>query len=347
MHLCLLLPFSLLGSVSLFAQDEFSAPVREVPIVTLTPSRDTPYTLTLAPLTQQRTTVGTNQADATAQSFGVGFEHTPFDLVTLSYYSGADIFRQDTEIFDDFGETSHVLMSWVNKPSLALKLPGAWTLIGSAQTQSGLADDQLGASQAVKYGAALAWSPFQDVMKWQAATSTQETHASDATVSLQNVYTVSVQQKLPAVPVTLSVATSWTENRVELLPERDQDTTKIDAALLWKIRPEATWSGGVQSQDAFSDLAQTAETSRAWFTQIALQPTPPLSFTLRVAREDHLRSAEGRLLSSDPALALGFGLNFKLSEQFGAGFGVQYRVPETQASTTPLPSFSLTGSAKF
>lgn len=342
-----LLIFSLLAPAPLFAGEEFSAPRHEVPIIAPGPASDTPYTLTLAPLTFQRAATGVDQADATSQSFGVGFAHTPFDLVTLSYYSGADVFRQDAEIFDDLGETSHVMMSWLNKPSLALKLPGALTVTGFAQTQSGLADDQIGASEAVKYGAALAWSPFQDVMKWQAAASTQETHASDQTVATQKVYSVSVQQKLPVVPVTLSVATSLTEDRVELLPDRDKETTKIDAALLWKIRPEATWSGGVQTQDALFALSQTAEASSAWFTQMALQPTRPLSLTLRVAREDHTRSAEGRLLSSDPAVALGLGLNLKLNEQFGAGFGVQYRVPAAQSAVTPVPAFSISGTAKF
>ncbi|GEM_PF-6760961 len=323
---------------STLCAEELSAPIypREIPIIAPAPQPGGNgaghFEFTIEPLSYQRIFTYGMESETAEQRFGLAYRLPVFEHVTLGYSTGGDFTRQNNGIFNDLTETAPVTMWWTDKVSLAVELPWHLTVTDYAQLSRGASDSQAGFSDAVKYGGELAWMPQKDVTKISAQASRQETRAFDNTILLEDIYGLTLEQKLPFVPVTLQTATALSNDQTELLPDRDKTGAKFDAALLWKIRPQASWSCGLQSQDSTFSLSGIEEASNAYFTEVKLQPVEPMSMNLRVSREVKDRSRDGEILNNDNAVVLSLGTNWKFTNTIGAGFGVSYRVPDKPAS---------------
>ena len=66
----------------------------------------------------------------------------------------------------------------------------------------------------------------------------QETVQFDRSILDENVYTASLDQRLPYLPLTLHTADSLTDDAVRLLPAQDKDTGLMNASVDWKLLAE-------------------------------------------------------------------------------------------------------------
>jgi len=325
------------------AQDAIYAPgvprqVEEVPILTSTDAPRAPAGV-LEPtssttFTAQRAPDATGQlADSANQNVDVGWHLPVFSMFTIGYDTGVNAFRQDQTIWDDEEATSAITSALINKGSVEIDAFGLkWT--GYVQGQRSITDGQPGYSDATKYGTEAAWTPVKDVTTVKLQASTQETLNFDHSILDENLYTASVDQKLPYIPFTLHTAGSVTDDTAPLLAANDKDNTILDASLLWKIVPSTSLSGGVQRQDTSIPASLTLQNTNIYFTQVSLQPAKAWTVTMRAAHEQKTAAQASQFLSNGSDVLLSFGLTWSLGDRFNAGAGLNYRVLQSQ---TPAP----------
>jgi hypothetical protein len=332
----------------------FTPPVREIPILTSpeTTGSDGHFQLTIDPIIFQRAPGATGDlADSTDEHFDFGWHFPLSGILSLGYDTGVNAFRQDQTIWDDEEATSEVTTAFINKGSLNIQTGPMLKWTAYVQGQQSLADGQPGFSDATKYGTEAAWTPLKDVTTVKVQASTQETYNLNRGVLDENLYTTSLDQKLPYIPFTLHTAGSLTDDTAPMLTGSDKASTIIDASLLWKIVPATSLSGGVQRQDTTIPATITLQNTNVYFTQVALQPAKAWTLTMRAAHEQRASTQAGQFLSDGSDVLLSFGLTWTLSDRFNAGAGLNYRVLQSQApaaaQSTPPATFSITAGGKF
>jgi hypothetical protein len=330
-------------------------PIQEIPILTSTdsPGATTSYfQATVSPLMVQRVPDATGAlADSADESVDFGWRLPLFSGLSIGYDYGVNSFRQDQTIWDDEEATSLVTSALFNKAGLEIQAgpPLKWT--NYVQGQRSLTDGQTGFSDATKYGTEAAWTPVKDVTTLKVQASTQETYNFDRSILDENLYTTSLDQKLPYIPFTLHTAGSVTDDTAPLLAANDKNNTIVDGSLLWKIDPGTSLSGGVQRQDTSIPASMTLQNTNVYFTQVTLQPAQAWTVTMRAAHEQRAATEAGQFLSNGSDVLLSFGLTWSLGDRFNAGAGLNYRVLQSQtpasAQSTPPATFSVSAGGKF
>ena len=314
-------------------------PAREIPILTGTGQAGNSadhFQVTINPLVVQRAPNAEGElADSANEYVDFGWHMPLSNLFTIGYDTGVNAFRQDQAIWDDEEATSEVTTALINKASLAVQAGPALKWTGYAQGQRSITDGQPGYSDATKYGTEAAWTPVKDVTTVKVGASTQETDYNfNHSILDENLYTASLDQKLPYIPVTLHTAGSATDDTAPLLAANDKDNTIVDASLLWKIVASTSLSGGVQRQDTAVPASFTLQDSNVCFAQVAVQASQAWLVTVRAAHDQNHATAASQYLSAAYDDVLSFGLTWKLGDRFNAGAGLDYRVLQSQ---TPAP----------
>jgi len=329
-------------------------PAREIPVLesTQSTSSDGHFQLTIDPVILQRAPGATGGlADSTDEHFDLGWHFPVLGILTLGYDTGINAFRQDQTIWDDEAATSEVTTALINKGSLNIEMGPKLKWTAYVQGQRSMAGGQTGYTDATKYGTEAAWTPVKDVTTVRVHASTQAAYNLNRSVLDENLYTTSLDQKLPYVPLTLHTAGSVTDDSTPFLSGSDKDSTIIDASLLWKVVPSTSLSGGVQRQDTSIPATITLENTNVYFTQVALQPAKAWTFTMRAAHEQKAATQAGQFLSDSSDVLFSFGLTWTLGEHFNAGAGLNYRVLQSQspasAQPTPPATFSVSAGGNF
>jgi hypothetical protein len=355
--------FLLAMSLAAIAQDPdtifspaASVPARQIPILTGT-GQDTAsadhFQATVNPLVTQRApnTYGV-LADSADEYVDFGWHLPVLTLFTIGYDTGVNAFRQDQTIWDDEEATSQVTTALINKPSLQAQAgPLKWT--GYVQTQRSFTDGLPGYTDSTKYGAEAAWTPVKDVTTVTIDASTQETVNFNQSITDEDLYTASIDQKLPYIPFTLHTAGSLTDDTAPLLAVDDKDNTIVNASLLWKIVPAASATVGAQQQDTSTPASLQLANTRQYFTQLSLQTAPSVILNLGAARDQTASTAAGQFLSAKSDLLLTVGVTWTLGDRFNLGAGLNYRALQSQtpapapALNTPPATFSVSAGGHF
>ena len=331
-----------------------SSSAEVIPILTSTDAATAAghFQATVNPLVVQRAPGATGtMADSANENVDFGYHLPFFTVFTVGYDTMVNSFRQDQTIWDDEEATSQVTTAIVNKGSVKVQTGPKLQWTGYVQDQRSLTDGQPGFSDATKYGTEAAWTPIKDVTTVKAQASTQQTYNFDHTILDENLYTGSLDQKLPYIPFTLHTAYSVTDDTAPLLTANDKDNTIIDASLLWKIVPSTSVSGGLQRQNTSIPASLTLQDTNVYFTQVSVQPAKAWTVTMRAAHEDRGESAAGVSLPNGSDVILSFGLTWSLGERFNAGAGFNYRVMESATpapfQTPPPATLSVSAGGKF
>jgi len=341
---CVLLaiPLSVVGSDldGISSPDDIAPAATPIPILTATDaaaSSTDHFQVSIDPLIATRAPGPTGQlADSADEHVGLAWHLPLFSLFSVGYDSGINAFRQDQAIFDDNGATSEVTTSLINKASLILESGTTFKWTGYVQGSRSFTGGLPGYTDATTYGTEAAWSPFKDIttVKVDASTQTSQTFNLNRSILDEDIYSASLDQKLPCVPVTLHTAGAITDDSVPLLSGSDKNTDEVDASLLWKIVDNASASAGVQLIDCNTPSTVTLQNTNAIFSQISLQPSDTWTVTMRAAHEQTDATAAGQFLSTESDVLLSLGLTWKLSDHFTAGAGLDYRVLQSE---TPAP----------
>ena len=341
---CFLLTTGLGISLAASDPDTISSavtPTRDIPILTSTDQAANSadhFQVTVTPLTVQRAPNPNGVlADSANQYVDFGWHLPIFSMLTVGYDTGVNAFRQDQTIWDDEEATSQSTSALINKASLQIQAgpPLKWT--GYVQGQRSITDGQPGWSDATKYGTEAAWTPVKDVTTLKLQASTQETVNFDRSILDENLYTTSLDQKLPYFPLTLHTAASITDDTAPLLASNDKDNTIFDASLLWKLNPATSFSGGLQRQDSTTPASMTLQNTNVYFTQVSLQPFQAWTLTMRAAHEQKAATEAGQFLSTGYDDILSLGLTWQLGPRFNAAAGLNYRLLQSQ---TPAPALN-------
>jgi len=327
----------------------------EIPILTSTDAAGNStahFQATVSPLVTV-VAPGTTGAlgDSANENVDFGYHLPLFSMFGIGYDTAVNAFRQDQAIWDDEEATSQITTAVVNKGSVDVQAGPKLKWTSYVQGQRSLTDGQPGYSDATKYGTEAAWSPVKDVTTVKVQASTQETYNFDHSILDENLYTTSLDQKLPYIPFTLHTAGSVTDDTAPLLAASDKDNTIVDASLLWKIVPSTSLSGGVQRQDATIPASMTLQNTNVYFTQVTLQTSQAVTLTMRAAHEQRDSTEAGQFLPGSSDVLLSFGLTWTLGDRFNAGAGLNYRVLQSQApassQSTPPATFSVSAGGKF
>jgi hypothetical protein len=290
-------------------------------------------------------------ADSANEYVDFGWRMPIFSMFSIGYDTGVNAFRQDATIWDDEEATSTVTTALINKVSATVQSGSNVSLTPYVQGQRSLTDGQPGFSDATKYGADLAWTPFKDVTTIKADASTQATYNFNHSLMDEDLCTISADQKLPGVPLTLHTAGSITDDSAPLLTADDKSNTIVDASLLWKIVDSTSASIGTQRQDTTIPASLQLADTDTYFTQVSLQTSKTVIVTVRAAHEQTDSTAAGQFLSNSSDVLLTFGLTWNLGDTFNLGAGLNYR---TLQSATPAPavnaspaSVSISAGGKF
>jgi hypothetical protein len=325
-----------------------------IPILTSTdPGTSTAhFQATVNPLTTTRAPGATGAlADSANENVDFGYHVPIFSMFTIGYDTAVNAFRQDQTIWDDEEATSQVTTALANKASVQVSTGPSLKWTDYVQAQRSITDGLPGYSDATKYGTEAAWTPVKDVTTVKVQASTQQTTNFDQSILDENLYTASLDQKLPYIPFTLHTAGSVTDDTSPLLAANDKDNTIVDASLLWKIVPSTSLSGGVQRQDANTPASLTLQNTNVYFTQVSLQPAKAWTVTMRAAHEQKDSTEAGQFLSTSSDVLLSFGLTWTLGDRFNAGAGLNYRVLQSQTpapvQSAPPATFSVSAGGKF
>jgi len=330
-------------------------PIRNIPILTdaSAQTRSTSYfQATITPPVFVRAPDATGAlADSANEYVDFGWHIPVFSLFSVGYDTGVNAFRQDQTIWDDEEATSEVTTALINKASMTVQSGSNINLTGYAQGERSLADGQPGFSDATKYGTDLAWTPVKDVTTLKVDASTQQTYNFNQSLLDEDLYTTSLDQKLPWMPLTLHTAGSVTEDTAPMLAADDHNDVIADASLLWKIVTSASCAIGAQRQDATTPATVQLADTDTYFTQVYLQTTKTLSVTAGAAREQTDATASGQFLSASSDVMLNLGLTWNLGDRFNLGAGLSYRALESAtpspAINAPPASFSISAGGKF
>jgi hypothetical protein len=330
-------------------------PVREIPIITGSAAQSAAasyFQATISPPVFVRAPDATGAlADSANEYVDFGWHIPIFSMFSIGYDTGVNAFRQDQTIWDDEEATSEVTTALINKGSMTVQSGSNVSLTGYAQEQQSMANGQPGFSDATKYGTDVAWTPVKDVTTVKVDASTQETYSFNHSILDEDLYTTSVNQKLPWMPLTLHTAGSITDDTAPILPADDKNNTIVDASLLWKIMPAASCTVGTQRQDTTIPASVQLANTDTYFTQVSLQTTKTLTVTAGAARDQTYATEAGQFLSNSSDVMLNLGLTWNLGDRFNLGAGLSYRALQsatpTPAIDAPPASFSISAGGKF
>jgi hypothetical protein len=275
-------------------------------------------------------------ADSTNEFIDIGWHMALSKAFSIGYDEGVNAFRQDQTIWDDDEATSNVTSALINKGSLTMKSGSNISVTGYAQEQETMSDDTTGYGTGTKYGGDVSWAPYKDVTTVKVDASTAQTYNFDHSLMDEDLYTGSLDQKLPWMPLTLHTAGSITQDDYPVLEANDKANTIEDVSLLWKAVESTSLSGGVQRQQSAVPASVQLANTDVYFTQVSLQTTQTVAVTVRAAREQTDTTQNGAFLSSGSDLLLTFGLNWYLGDRFNLGAGVNYRTLENSTSAQPV-----------
>jgi hypothetical protein len=327
--------------------------MRAIPILAPTQDQSTGhFQATVSPPVFVRAEDATGAlADSANEYVDFGWHIPIFSMFSIGYDTGVNAFRQDATIWDDEEATSVVTTALINKGSMTVQSGSNVSLTGYVQAQRSLTDGQPGFSDATKYGTDVAWAPYKDVTTVKVDASTQETLNFDHSILDEDLYTTSLDQKLPWMPLTLHTAGSVTDDTAPLLAADDKNDVIIDASLLWKVMPSTQCSVGAQRQDSTIPASVQLADTDTYFTQLSLQTSHTVTVTMRAAHEQTDATEAGAFLSTSSDVLLTLGLTWNLGDRFNLGAGLNYR---TLQSATPAPalnappaSFSISAGGKF
>jgi hypothetical protein len=355
---CLLLALRLgaAGEDSLPTEDDSGPPEGEIPILTSTDeAQNAPgyFQVTVNPLVTQRTITAAGVMNSANENVDAGWQVPASNLVTLGYDTGVNAFRQDPDIWDDEQANSLVTTAFYTKPSIVIQTGSAWQWTDYVQAQRSFTDDAPGFADSVKYGTQAAWTPIKDVTTVSADASTQETYNFNGSFLDENLYTGSLDQKLPYVPFTLHTAGSITDDSSPspLMAAADRDNTIEDASLLWKVVTSTSCTLGVQRQDTTAPASLTLQNTNTYFTQVSVQASQSWTVTVGAAHNQNTATQAGQFLGAGSNDTLSFGLSWKLGNYFNAGAGISYRALQSEtpapAVSTPSATVSLSAGGSF
>jgi hypothetical protein len=339
----------------LISTPEVTIPARYIPILTSTDAASNSadhFQVTVSPLTVTRAPGATGDfADSANENVDAGWHLPLFSMFTIGYDTGVNAFRQDQTIWDDEEATSQVTTAFFTKPGIEIQAGPAVKWTGYVQGQRSFTGDVPGYADSTKYGTEAAWTPVKDVTTMSVDASTQETRNFNGSILDSNLYTASVDQKLPYIPVTLHTAGSITDDTSPSPLLTDSNSTVVDASLLWKIVAGASASVGYQRQDTTIPVSVTLQNTDTCFTQLSVQASQDWTVTMRAAHDDKAATQAGQFLSNGSDDVLSIGLTWKLGDRFTAGAGVNYRVLQSQtpapAANTPPTTVSLSAGGNF
>jgi len=312
---------------------------KDIPLLTpFYPDGTSHFQATINPLVVQRAPDLTGAlADSADEDVDFGW-HLPFlSLFTIGYDTGINAFRQDQTIWDDEEATSIVTTALINKGSVAVQSGSSINVTPYVQEQRSFTSGLPGYTDATKYGADAAWTPVKDVTTVKVDASAQQTYNFNHSFLDEDLYTTSLDQKLPWLPLTLHTAGSLTQDTDPLLAANDKNDAIIDASLLWKIIPSTSASTGLQRQKADTPASVQLANTDVYFTQLSLQTSHTVIVTVRAAHEQTDTTQAGQFLSTNSDVLLTLGVTWDLGDSFNLGAGLNYR---TFDSATPSPAIN-------
>lgn len=177
-------------------------------------------------------------------------------------------------------------------------------------------------------------------------------HRLDGTLLHEDAFSTSVEHRLPALPVRLSLSQSSSWLSPMNSDQGDIERHRLLGSAVWNFHQQNTLSVGLESTMLSREADNSSELTSITFTELRLQPLPQLDLRLRATAED--REAPGGTGVEDGARILipsiSAGLDIQLAPGFETGIGLLYRpnAPATPANPTAAPAqFTIFGSALF
>jgi hypothetical protein len=284
------------------------------------------------------------------QKFGLRFTQPLTDTWTLEHSVSAGFLRRDpflTEVGNPalenkFSFSQQGLLCWRGPTGLSLS-----GRVGSLSTQS---NAQPGFADSFNQGIQVAW-------KLSAATTVRvdaglvQRCGLDSAIVHQDLYSLAIDHRLDAIPVSLHVAQTAAQEDHRDSAERSNDLQRFTASATWQLEPGATWALGVEASQRDFAEGPAEEFSNAYFTELKLDPGEALRVSMKASyvSSETIAVETPDLLSGTKAVTLTLGLNIKLSSFFGAGFSIRHRIDALgdEVSSSEPTYFSFSGSAYF
>jgi hypothetical protein len=304
--------------------------------------------LNSTPVQQASFTNGTYQS-MLGQNYDLAYQLKLSDSVTATYDISAGVTQGSTNMLLTSQDWSYNTLGITNKINLAWQPVKVVTLDLFAQGGRTVNDGQSGFGTNQQVGTDASVTVWKDG-KMGVNGSVGETTPFSQSLLTQDTGGVTFGQKLPWLPLTLNSASTVTAQDGLIASATDGRAWKNSGSLAWAIQPEATWAFGLDDQQTKYRLDDIAERTTSYYTQLSVQPDPAWTTTFRVSYDTHGKGATDAVVWDQPAVNLSVGVNMKITDTFGAGVVLHYRLPEIPSTTSGVVNdtiFSLTATALF
>jgi len=283
------------------------------------------------------------------QNYDLAYQMKLSDAVTATYHIGAGVTQGSTNMlltsqdweYDNVGVSNKLEMDWQPVKIITLGI--------FAQGGSTVNSSQSGFSTSQQAGANAAWEIWKDG-KLGVNGSLGQATPFDQSMLNQNTAGVAFIQKLPWLPLTINASSTYTNQEAKTISPTDGSAWKNSGALSLSIQQQATWTLGLDDQQTQYTIGDVNERTTSYYTQFAFQPDPIWTTTLRVSYDTHDKGPFGAVITDEPAVNLSLGFNMKVTDTFGAGIVLHYRLPEVPQNTAGAVNntiFTLTATALF
>ena len=162
----------------------------------------------------------------------------------------------------------------------------------------------------------------------------------------------SLEQRLPPLPLRLTLTQSATWQSLQDAPAGDLERHRLLASALWSFDSSNSLSFGMESSMISREAISTTQSTSIAFTELRLEPAPRFGLHLRATAEDRNLSNSASHENSSHIFvpSVSAGIDIQLSPVFETGIGVLYRPnqPSTPSNPTPSPTrITIFGSALF
>ena len=325
-------------------------PIRRAEAVNQPILQSDTYQLTLnGTPTQTSSFAGGTYQNMLGQSYDLAYQLKLGDSVTATYDVSAGITKGSTNMLLTSQDWNYDTLGISHKITLAWQPVKIVTLDVFAQGGSTANEGQSGFGTSQSVGADASWQVWKDG-RLGINGSTGSTTPFDQSLLAQDTGGVSFAQKLPWLPLTISTSSTLTSQNALVEAATDGTAWKNSSSLAWNIQPEATWAIGLDDQQTQYKLDDISESTTSYYTQFSLQPDPAWTTTFRVSYDTHGKGPSDAMLWDQPAVNLSLGVNMKVTDTFGAGVVIHYRLPEIPTTTNGVINdtlFTLTATALF
>lgn len=234
-------------------------------------------------------------------------------------------------------------LQWTGPNKLELKL--------SAGLETLARDSQALTEHATYRRTQLSYTPIRN-STIRSSFSTIDRQRLDGLLLNEESISNSLEQRLPPLPLRLTLTQSATWQSLQDSSESDLERHRLLASAFWNFDSSNSLSCGMESSLVSREAVATTQSTTIAYTELRIEPAPRFGLHLRATAEDRTLSNSASHENSSHILvpSLSAGLDIQVSPGFETGIGVLYRPnpPSTPSNPTPSPTrITIFGSALF